>query len=242
MYGLTRFNRPGPRTTLVRQITLVIVALVLGVGSAYAGGTSEQAEAGAGSGESAAFRASLVFVAGEVLVNGEVAVAGSSLRQTDVVETGAGFAEIVVGGSNVIRLDEDTRLEMNLGVADGNLGVERGSVAAIFDRVVELSSNRNVRMTGPAVVGGVRGTTVFMRVFDDGSTYFCTCNGTVHLAPQGAEGFTVAAPRHEAYLFEQIDGETRTTVQPDLYHTTAELNVLAERIGVTIPWGEVPSN
>jgi hypothetical protein len=83
----------------------------------------------------------------------------------------------------------------------------------------------------------------FVSVESDESTYICTCNGETELSASAEEAAAAQAAStevdsdyHTAYRFVQEGARVRYQSAPLLYHTDEEMNDLAAKIGVTIPW------
>lgn len=225
---------------LLRGTATLLALLLLVPAAVMAGGSSEpdpdsSAEITEGR---------LDYFEGEVSVNGEAAEIGMPVATGDLITTGpASVADVVFGGRNIFRLDEETSARLTLDTARQGVRLERGTFAAVFDELVTTGDSGDARflLETNVTVAGVRGTTFFVRVESDESTFVCTCHGSLRMDPRaGASPFTVTNYRHEAYRFRLTEGEVVVESELDLYHTTEELNRLADRIGVTIPWGEAP--
>ncbi|MFP4408656.1 MAG: FecR domain-containing protein [Spirochaetaceae bacterium] len=188
----------------------------------------------------------LDYFEGDVTVNGEAAELGLKVRTGDIVTTGvASVADIIFGERNIFRLQEETSATLTLDPSRQGVRLERGTFAAVFDELVSAGTREEDRflLETSTAVAGVRGTTFFVKVEHEDSTFVCTCHGSLFLDPaDGPSPFTVTNYRHKAYRFRRSDDQV-VVVEPetDLYHTSDDLNRLADRIGVTIPWGEAPS-
>ncbi len=182
------------------------------------------------------------FLEGDVRVNGRLADFGLQVAVGDWIQTGPNAAaEIVFDRANVFRLGPNTVAQLNLGRSRQEVDLKFGSMSAVFDRVRTLSGRGTFDVRTPTAVAGVRGTSFFFRVIDGETTYVCTCNGTLELSPFGKESFLESATRHSAYFFRQAeDGSVTIERGTEAYHSTDSLNRVADSIGVTIPWGELP--
>lgn len=181
---------------------------------------------------------------GDVTVNGEAAELGLALKTGDTIATGAASAaDIVFGERNIFRLEENTTVRLTLETARQGVRLERGTFAAVFDELVTAGSGKNdgFLLETNTAVAAVRGTTFFVKVESEDSTFICTCHGSLSLDPtDGPSPFTVTNYRHEAYRFRRSGDQVVVEPEIDLYHSSEELNRLGDRIGVTIPWGEAP--
>ncbi|MFP4329179.1 MAG: FecR domain-containing protein [Alkalispirochaetaceae bacterium] len=228
-------------TSLIPPGVITVLAwLLLPATLLSAGGSDEQLAGGAA--EVTGGR--IDYLEGEVTVNGETAEIGTPVATGDLLVTGAAsVADVVFGGQNIFRLDEQTSAHLTLDPGRQGVRLERGAFAAVFDELVTVGDEEESRflLETRHTVAGVRGTTFFVKVESEDATFVCTCHGSLRLDPRsGASPFTVTNYRHEAYRFRSSGDQAVVETEADLYHTTEELNRLAERIGVTIPWGEAP--
>lgn len=216
-------------------LVVALLATALPTPEVGAAGNSEQA---GGSGGGAAFGV-IEYLEGEVTVDGAVAAIGAEVASGQTVVTGpAGLAEIVFDDRNVFQLRENTTVVLDVGADEArSVELQAGAFAAVFDRLRQIAGEDAFVFRAPSTVGGVRGTTFYVRVEDERSTYVCTCNGATHLAgTEGDEELSVEADYHTAYRFVREGGAVRTESAPLLYHTDAEMDALAAKVGARIPW------
>ena len=96
------------------------------------------------------------------------------------------------------------------------------------------------RITTSNAVAGVRGTCFFVKVEDDDNTFICCCNGTLHL--EGTGGAFTAEPagsHHEELRVTRSQRGISVAAAPLLYHTDADVEAIAARIGETIDWTRI---
>jgi hypothetical protein len=221
--------------TANKLVVAALLAVVLSAAGAFASGDTESSP---GSGGVAPFGV-IEYLEGEVTVDGVAADIGMSVSAGQIVSTGPrALAEIVFDDRNVFQLREDTTMVLDVG-ADGGRSVEleEGAFAAVFDRLRQVAGDEAFAFRAPAAVGGVRGTTFYVRVEDEQTTYICTCNGTTELeGVDGADARTVDSGYHSAYRFIRDGESVRTESAPLLYHADAEMDALAAKVGATIPW------
>lgn len=182
------------------------------------------------------------YLEGDVRINGVVADLGQRVEVGDWVQTAAkGTVDIVFDRANVFRLGSNTVAVLNLGESRQDVDLKFGTMAAVFDKVRTLSGRGTFDVRTPTGVGGVRGTSFFFRVLDSETTYVCTCNGSLELSPFGHDSFLETATEHRAYFFrENDDGSVVVEDGDKRFHDNDSLNRLADVVGVTIPWGELP--
>lgn len=182
------------------------------------------------------------YLEGDVRIDGVVADLGQQVEVGDWVQTGAkGAVDIVFDRTNVFRLGSNTVAVLNLGESRQDVDLKFGTMAAVFDKVRTLSGRGTFDVRTPTGAGGVRGTSFFFRVLDSDTTYVCTCNGSLELAPVGHGSFLETAAEHRAYYFRETDdGSVAVEDGDERFHDNESLNRLADVVGVTIPWGELP--
>jgi hypothetical protein len=189
--------------------------------------------------QSSRSRGVVEFVDGDVHINGMPADFGQAVEMGDFVQTGpASYVDIVFDRTNIFRLGENTVAVLELGSTRQEVDLKFGTFAAVFDRIVTLGTDGfNVRT--PTTVAGVRGTSFFIRVIDSSTTYQCTCNGSVHIRPEGNEEFVETAAEHSAYYITRTGSGVTVKSAAQLFHDNESLDELAAEVGVTIPWGSI---
>lgn len=217
----------------MRTIIVTLVVLVA-AGFLYAEGekeTTAPAVTGFTEGE-------ITYLEGEVTVDNREAQFGMAVQSGSIVETGVDAScDIVFGEKNILRIYEDTLMEIDFSA--GNANMRTGSVGAVFNKLSAVVTEDGSRFTvaSPDAVGGVRGTAFFIKVEKPGSTYLCTCYGTMALQdPRGDNRKSVEAYNHEAYRYTTTAATVSTESAPLLYHDDESMEELAAQIGVQIPW------
>ena len=89
-------------------------------------------------------------------------------------------------------------------------------------------------------MAGVRGTCFLVKVEDDNNTYICCCNGSIHLEGTAGE-FTrnLAAPHHREVRVTKSATGLSMAAAPMLYHSDADVEAIAARIGEKIDWTKI---
>mgnify|MGYP006280686915 CR=1 FL=1 len=181
------------------------------------------------------------FLQGDVRINGSPAEFGQEVAVGDWVQTGPDAAvDIIFDGANVFRLGSNTVASLSIGADRQEVDLKFGSMGAVFERLRTLTGRGTFDVRTPTAVGGVRGTSFFMRVVDGRTTYVCTCNGTLELAPFGQNPFVESAAEHSAFYFRETEAGVVVERGDLVFHDNDSLNRLADKIDVTIPWGELP--
>jgi hypothetical protein len=217
-------------------LTVLALLAVWGVAAARAAGGGEAGPAPAGP-------PPVVYLEGEVMLDGQQAVLGQKVPPGATLQTGArSYCEIVFGGKNIFRVQEQTLALFDVQAGRGAIDLRQGALAAVFYKLQRLGGGEEaVRLITPTAVAGVRGTVFFVMVESPTRTYVCTCNGTLRLADVLQDKrLQVSSSIHKAYRFSREGGRTEVRSAPLLYHDSATMDSLARRIRVSIPWGSRP--
>jgi hypothetical protein len=209
---------------------------VFAEGAGESTGTPGSAEA-----PPAVVKASIDYLEGDVSVDGSPAEIGMELEPGAVVVVGEESLGEVAFGANIVRIYADTTAVIDIGQITSQVTVNRGAVAAVLDGLQGLGNDGGMQIRTPTAVGGVRGTSLYVRVEDVDRTFFCVCNGSVHLhSPDEDAGQLVSAAHHSGLRFIRADDGSISTEIPEMtYHDDAEMNSLAARINAQIDWSSV---
>ena len=185
----------------------------------------------------------VVYTEGDVRVDGEEVYIGQRVEAGSWIQTGSdGYCEVQFEGPNIIQFQPDTVARLSVSAAGRDLDLRTGSVGMVLDRLQTISQNiaGGFAVRTPTAVAGVRGTAFFIKVESQNSTYVCTCNGVLEQSTSESGDFvTVEAEHHEAFRFSAVGGEFVRRPAPSLYHSDEHMDLLAEKVGVTIPWGSI---
>jgi hypothetical protein len=192
----------------------------------------------------AADKASVIYVDGEVTMNGSPASVGDDVQPGATISTGSdGLCEVVFNKKNIIHITGGTILTFDPEVLSKGATLRRGAIAMVLRNLGPFASNPGelrFRISTSTVVAGVRGTCFFVKVEDDNNTYVCCCNGSLHI--EGASGeFTqnIAGSHHREVRVSRSVGGLSVAAAPLLYHTDADVEAIAEKIGETIDWTKI---
>ncbi len=180
------------------------------------------------------------YLEGFVEVNGSLVDIGGTVQSGDIIRTDAGaYAEIVFNRRNIFRIGESTRAVLRLGGERPGIDLNQGSFTAVFERLRRIGGdNADFEVRTPTAVGGVRGTSFFVKVEGPDSTYVCACNGELQVPFEETTSLNILGTHHRAYRFVQgADGVVASSAEL-VYHGDEDLDTLAEKIDHTIPWGE----
>ncbi|MCG8451551.1 MAG: FecR domain-containing protein, partial [Spirochaetales bacterium] len=174
--------------------------------------------------------AEIVFLEGQVTVNGEAAGIGDTVMDGDLIVTGPGsVAELTFGDYRILRAQENSRLSLDS--AAGLMTLDAGGLAVLQSKARKLSGKDDWRLQTPTIIASVRGTVYYANVESPDDTYFCLCNGRIHL--EDGEGFVdLAAAHHESIRARRSAEGVVYTAAPMQYHDDASIESLADKIHV----------
>ena len=163
-----------------------------------------------------------------------------ALNRGDAVETMADSScDIIINDKNILRLTPNTKLVLKISDRESILQLEKGWLAGVTRKV--FSKEGKYIIETPTVTAAVRGTSFCIKVENENSTYFCTCNGSIELTGKSSsKAETVTAAHHAARKFS-IDksGALIEDNNPGLlYHTDSGVEEMAKKIGETIDWNK----
>ncbi len=190
---------------------------------------------------SAAFsadKASIVYIDGDVTMNGSAASVGDAVPPGAVVTTAAdSVCEIVFNTKNIVHVAAGTTLRFDSTLSRGAT-LQKGAVAMVLRKLAAVQGDE-LRFTvrTSTTVAGVRGTCFLIAVEDQDHTYVCACNGSVHL--EGADGQVtenLASSHHQEVRVSRTGASESISSAPLLYHTDADVEAIAARIGEKIDW------
>jgi hypothetical protein len=187
----------------------------------------------------AADKASLVFVDGEVTLDGAAAVVGEEVKAGSTIQTGPDSScDLVFNTRNVLHVAAGTILTFDPGALSRGVTLRKGAVAMVL-RNLAARAGGDLRFTvrTPTTVAGVRGTCFLGSVEDEDHTYVCCCNGSVRL--EGADGSfsqNIAASHHREIRVTREGGGLSAAAAPMLYHTDKDVEAVASRIGESVDW------
>ena len=189
--------------------------------------------------------ARLSYFEGDVQIDAEPAVTGQLIAYGALVQTGNdSYAEVTIGTGNILRVQENTVIFVEISDATRRVDLRTGGIGAVLNGLDRLSpslerSRPLFYLKTQGTVAGVRGTSFFAQVEGPGSTYVCTCNGSLEFSGDGYSEFSTEYYHHGARRFvSRPNGRVTVEIAPLLYHDDAEMNDLAARIGETITWSE----
>ena len=229
-----------------RQLSLILVVVVvalglIGCGQSQQKSTKAASGAPAGSAQKAvAITGTIEYVQGSVTINGAAAEIGATVKNGDTIKTGTdGICDVTFEGKNIVQIQQGSLAVFNFGELGRGIQLQSGSIAAVLKQLVATQSGNRFQVDTPTTVAGIRGTTFYVKVLNQNATYFCLCNGRIHLQDNsGGNQMTLETAHHTAVEYVRKDGTVSVEKQPLLYHTDAEMQALASKIGYTINWNK----
>jgi hypothetical protein len=180
------------------------------------------------------------FVLGEVKVNDRPVSTGDYLFYGDILKTGNSSAcEFKVGNQNIFRIRSNTKATLYFIKIknEARIELETGSLAAVVKN--KKVWGKDLIINTPLLTAGVRGTSFFTRVENPQSTYFCTCNGTIHLKDKNGENSKkITFAHHGAVRYFFGEKGIHTEQAKLLYHNDRDMEELAGKIDVIIDWNK----
>lgn len=192
----------------------------------------------------AADKASIIYVDGEVTMNGSPATVGDDVQPGATIKTGSdGLCEVVFNRKNIIHITSSTILTFDREVLSRGATLRGGAIAMVLRNLGPFARNPGelrFRIQTSTAVAGVRGTCFFVKVEDDNDTYICCCNGSLHIAgPSGEFTKNIAGSHHREVRVTRSDAGLSVSAAPLLYHTDADVEAIAAKIGETIDWTKI---
>jgi len=181
----------------------------------------------------------IVFLVGNVTINGSPAKAKNIVSTGDVITTGLNSkVDIVFQDTNIVRIGADSQVTLDF--LNKKASIQKGSFAAVLKGLKE-NQESGFHIQTPVTAAAVRGTTLYTEVLDQDRTYFCDCNGIIEVEGKNGEARQLLqASHHKALLFQNQAGVVNVTPSTLLNHTDKELEELAQKIGQNIDWNSIP--
>lgn len=211
----------------------IMIAIALYAGASAAGAPTVELDAKA----AAPFSARIVYLEGEVTVDGVPAEIGMEMGRRVSVRTGEkSMCDIVYNEKNALSINQKADAVIDFEKAVAQVEMNKGGFAAVLRKLGKASGGDAFQVRTKAATAGVRGTS-FCVWTDGDSSYVCACNGTVRtIDVNGGNEFTLRAAHHTAKLYTAAGGYISAETAGMLHHTDESVERLAERIGEKIDW------
>jgi ferric-dicitrate binding protein FerR (iron transport regulator) len=182
-------------------------------------------------------RGKVVYLEGQVEIDGLPAELGTELGLKAIIRTGVNsYCDIVFADKNAVRVTMNAVASLDFSGPVIQVDLERGGVTAVLRKLQTAADQDSFRVKSPSAAAGVRGTS--FRVWSDGTeSYICACNGTVRtIDAQGSNESVLSSTHHTAVVYSPSGQGYSATTAALLHHTDKQVESLAARIGETIDW------
>jgi ferric-dicitrate binding protein FerR (iron transport regulator) len=215
------------------------MAIVMIASLGLAAGCAQKKTEGTAAQAAKAIKGAIVFIEGSVTIDGSKAEIGQELGSKFLIETGlASSCDIVFDEKNAIRVSQNSVARLDLSGIRKQVRLEKGGFAAVLKKLQKGASDDSFRVDTGIASAGVRGTS-FCVWTNEGESYICACNGSVHtIDSSGANEQTLTAAHHLAKLYSKQGSAILMSPAGLEYHDDAGLESLASRIGVKIDWSK----
>ena len=194
------------------------------------------------SGSKSNFDGKIIFISGNVTINGETAYIDEPVFEKSEIVTGKDSAcEIVFNKKNIIHIIENSDIEMDMSGNIKNLNIKSGGGGNVLKNLPHSSSGNAdlFRVHTSTAALAVRGTTFFIKVEDNDNTYVCICNGIATLSDsEGINPVIIKSAHHSDLRFSRTAAGIVYTKAGLLYHDDKSVNLIAAKIGVKINWSK----
>jgi hypothetical protein len=191
----------------------------------------------------AADRASIVYIEGDVTMNGSPAAVGDDVQPGAVLVTAKDSAcQVVFNTKNIVHMAAGTTLRFDGKALSRGATLQKGAVAMVLRGLAAPAAGDELRFSirTSTAVAGVRGTCFFVEVEDQDTTYICACNGSLHLEGEGGQ-FTqnLAASHHREVRVTRSATGIAVNAAPMEHHTDGDVESVAARIGESVDWTKI---
>jgi ferric-dicitrate binding protein FerR (iron transport regulator) len=167
---------------------------------------------------------------------GDAVAAGATLRTASDA-----LCEVVFNTRNIVHMTGGTVLTFDPNRLSRGATLQKGAIAMVL-RNLAAAKGSQVRFSikTSTTVAGVRGTCFLVKVEDDNNTFICCCNGAIHLEGEGgAFAQNLTSSHHQEVRVTRAQTGLSVGAAPMLYHTDADVEGIAARIGEKIDWTKV---
>lgn len=185
----------------------------------------------------------IVDMTGDVMLDGKGIELGALVPDGSIIQTDAeGYCEIQFLDSNVIRIFEDSIIRLSF--SKSTVSLEKGAAAAVLRNLSGLIQTMDDVFTikSGTVVAGIRGTSFYVKHEDADTSYFCLCNGKIHLSDENGQfSKDLESSHHSAVRISESNNQLEVSKASMLYHSDKDMEDLAGVIGQKMDWNTVES-
>lgn len=177
------------------------------------------------------------FLVGKVILDGKPAKVGQMVRPGAVISTkGNSLCEVIFDDKNIVRVNPGSSVVMHISKTVRRIEIQSGGVASVLKKLTK----DGFAIQTPTTAASIRGTSFFIKVEDPQNTYLCDCNGIITVQDINKKTKRkISASHHKAVRITR-KGDTIVINDAGMkYHRDANIEKLAQKIGVTIDWNSV---
>ncbi len=188
-------------------------------------------------------KASIIYVEGDVTLNGSPASVGDDVQPGATLKTAPdALCQVVFNRKNIVHMAGGTVLTFDPKVLSQGATLQKGAIAMVLRNLGAMTNSGELRfrIKTSNAVAGVRGTCFFVKIEDDDNTFICCCNGALHLENAAGQAIeNLAGSHHQEVRVTRSDKGVSAAAAPLLYHTDGDVEAIASRIGETIDWSRI---
>ena len=129
--------------------------------------------------------------------------------------------------------------ESDLSDDQKSVELKSGAIANVLKKLTKTDKSL-FRIKTPTALAAIRGTSFFVKVEDQAKTYICDCNGVIQVSDiSGDNSRAVEASHHKGMRIVKTGSGFKLHDAGMLYHTDADIEDIAEKIGVVIDWSTI---
>jgi len=182
----------------------------------------------------------VVYIQGEVQINGAAPELGDKPGLTFSIRTGADArCDLVFNNGNAISVGQNAIAALDFASPTAQVNLERGSLSSVMKKLETLVNKDSFVVQTETAVAGVRGTS-FCVWTNEESSYICACNGIVRTIDNaGGNEQLIEAAHHSARMYTRSGSAITMETAGMQFHTDELLQSVASRIGYTIDWEHI---
>lgn len=184
-------------------------------------------------------RGKIVYLEGEVMIDGTKAEIGQELGAKVRIETGPNAScEVVFDEKNALRVSQNAIATFDFSGIVKEVALKKGGLTSVLRKLGQVAGQDGFRVVSDTAVAAVRGTCFCVWV-DEKSTYVCACNGSVRtIDAKGSNELMISAAHHNARNYVKDGSAIHIAIAGIEHHSDVTMESLAARIGEKIDWSK----
>jgi len=226
-----------PNTRVAIAVIAAAIALELSMAGCPSRKEASASDAPASNVSASPTRGKIVYLEGEVKIDGSAAEIGQQLGAKARIETGPNAScEIVFDEKNALRVSQNAVASLDFSGIVKEVSLKKGGLSSVLRKLGQVAGQDSFRVVSDTAVAAVRGTCFCVWV-DEKSTYVCACNGSVRtIDAKGSNELMISAAHHDARNYVKDGSAIHIAVAGIEHHSDASMESLAARIGEKIDW------